>query len=103
MKPCGDCHVDPVKNNVDLKSIDIDKVMAAHLSVGGMGCENCAARVRNSFLLLDGVLTARVDLDEGIAVVVYDPGKVTPHRLLRTVRESRKDDKHRYWPNLVSL
>ena len=103
MKPCGDCGVEPVTNNVNPKTIDFNKVTVAHLSIEGMGCEHCATRVRNSFLLMDGVLTARVDLDEGIAVVVYDPEKVTPHRLLSAVRESGRDGKHGYWPNLLSL
>ena len=103
MIPCGDCHVDAISRNVDLTSIDIEGVKVAYLSVEGMGCANCATRVRNGFLRLNGFLAASVSLEEESAVVAYDPREVTLRQLLRAVNKSGTGGKHRYWPNLLSV
>jgi Cu+-exporting ATPase len=103
MIPCGDCHVDAISRNVDLTSIDIEGVKVAYLSVEGMGCANCATRVRNGVLRLNGFLAASVSLEEESAVVAYDPREVTLQQLLRAVNKSGTGGKHRYWPNLLSV
>lgn len=102
MIPCGDCHVDAISSNVDLTSIDIQGVKVAYLSVEGMGCENCATRVRNGILRLEGVLLARVELEDQFASVIFDPTKVTRQQLLQAVSKSAMDGKHRYWASLLS-
>ncbi len=103
MKPCGDCHADPIPISVDLKTLNIDKLKVALLSVGGMGCQNCATRVRNSVLIIDGIITAHVDLEEETAMVLYDPEKVMPHHLLRAISAAGNDGKHSYWPSILSV
>ena len=62
MKPCGDCKVDPIEKNVDLKYIDTDKVKVAYLSVEEWAAEHCVTRVRNSLLLSRWRTGCTVDL-----------------------------------------
>lgn len=103
MKPCGDCVVEPIERKIDLSSVSFEKLVVAHLEVGGMGCRNCAIRVRNSLVWLEGVFLAQVDLEEEKAQVAFDPDIVSPDKLLMAVSIPGSDGKHRYWPNLISM
>jgi hypothetical protein len=51
------CHVDPVQKTPTVE--ERQKVQTILLIVRGMGCPNCAARVRNSLLALNGVIDAK--------------------------------------------
>ncbi len=46
------------------------------ISVEGMHCVKCAAKVENALKALDGVKKAKVDLDKKSVSVVYDSAKV---------------------------
>jgi Cu+-exporting ATPase len=43
------------------------------LSIGGMGCAGCCARIEKALLQLNGIKSASVDLASQKAKVVYDP------------------------------
>jgi Cu+-exporting ATPase len=43
------------------------------LSIGGMGCAACCARIEKALLQLNGIKSASVDLASEKAAVVYDP------------------------------
>lgn len=88
------CHVEPISKIPTAE--EGRKVRAAFLEVWGMGCSNCAARVRNSLLLLEGVLDAYVDHLEGQAKVVYNPDFVTIQDLLEAVQRAGGDGRHEY-------
>jgi copper chaperone CopZ len=45
----------------------------ALLTVQGMGCPNCAARVYNSLIALHGITNVRVDYLTGSAQVTFNP------------------------------
>src|SRR3990172_12839401 len=62
------CYVEPAQKIVTDE--ERQKVEMALLTVWGMGCPNCAARVRNSLLSLRGVVDVCVDHTVGIAGVV---------------------------------
>jgi copper chaperone CopZ len=57
----------------------------ATLTIGGMHCPACSARVTKALTALPGVQAAEVSLEEHRAVVTYDPGKVTPELLRQAV------------------
>lgn len=93
------CHVDPVEKALDRQSIK--SAVAAYLLVGGMGCVNCATRVRNSLISLDGVIAADVELEQGVAAAAYDPEQVTTDDLLQAVAQAGNDGRHHYVARLI--
>lgn len=93
------CHVDPVEKSFDRRAIE--SAEAAYLLVGGMGCPNCANRVRNGLLGLDGVLAAYVQLEQGLAAAAYDPSRVTTQDLIRAVAQAGNDGRHHYFAQII--
>jgi copper chaperone CopZ len=88
------CHVEPIQKTVlesALKNAD-----TTLLAVSGMGCPNCAARVRNGLISLDGVHQADIDLDMGLVEVYFDGGKVAPEMLIEAVAGAGNDGRHHY-------
>jgi copper chaperone CopZ len=62
-----------------------DGAARATLRIDGLLCSACAANVRGRLERLDGVSSARVDLDRGEACVDYDPARATPDALVAAV------------------
>ncbi|HKY83540.1 MAG TPA: heavy metal-associated domain-containing protein, partial [Anaerolineales bacterium] len=73
----------------------------ALLAVDGMGCPNCVNRVRNSLLLVYGVVSASVELDPGRAEVVFNPRLVQPIHLKHAVTAAGGDGRHEYRAYLI--
>lgn len=88
------CDVEPFKKPVDRKALSTAE--AAFLTVAGMGCPNCATRVRNALLRLDGVLYADVFLARGMATVAYRPEQVTTSDLVLAVANAGGGGRHDY-------
>jgi len=57
------------------------------LEIGGMTCASCASRIEKSLNKLDGV-EASVNYATEEASVSFDPGRVAPEDILRTVAET---------------
>jgi copper chaperone CopZ len=93
------CHVEPVEKSFDRQAIE--SAEAAYLLVGGMGCQNCAMRVRNGLLSLAGVLAAEIELGQGLAAVAFDPGRLTIEDLIQAVAQSGNDGHHHYDAQLI--
>lgn len=93
------CHVDPLEKPLDEAALA--KAMAAYLAVWGMGCPRCAMRVRNGLLSLEHVLFADVFLEKGLAIVAYDPERVTPDDLMMAVTLAGNDGRHNYRARVV--
>lgn len=74
---------------------------AAVLRVSGMGCGNCAHRVRNSLLRLPGVLAARVDLQEGLVRVNFSSESTELQQMLDAVAGAGNGGHHQYRASLV--
>lgn len=68
----------------------------ARLAIEGMGCRNCVARVYNALVSLAGVGAAEVWLDPPIAIVRYDPGRVTVSQMLLAVWNAGVAGHHQY-------
>lgn len=93
------CHVEPVEKAVTVQ--EIEEADRAFLAVGGMGCPNCAARVHNGLLALDGVYRADVSLEFAMADVLYDSQKISTDALIEAVRRAGNDGQHEYHAALI--
>jgi copper chaperone CopZ len=60
----------------------------AVLRIDGLVCSACAVRVRSRLEDVDGVSSARVDLERGEARVVYDATYATPEALVAAVESA---------------
>lgn len=60
-------------------------VKTTTLGVSGMTCGACSTSVRVVLKKLDGVIEAKVSLEEKKAVVTYDPVKVSPDKMVETI------------------
>ncbi len=65
-----------------------DQPATARLSIDGMHCPACAARVTKALASLPGVQQAQVSLEDRQATVIYQPAAVTPAALQQAVTEA---------------
>lgn len=96
----GDCHVEPLEKTVCAE--DFSEAELATLAVWGMGCVNCANRVHNGPLGLDGVVSAAIDQERGLAFVDYMPTRATLHELKLAVAAAGNDGRHNYRAVVIS-
>lgn len=95
------CHVEPIYKNT-ASADQIQKADRVTLAIWGMGCENCATRVRNSLLALDGVYGVDVYLNMALAEVSYDNSKVSTDILVNAVAKAGNDGRHEYRAQLLT-
>jgi copper ion binding protein len=62
-----------------------EKKLNATLSVEGMHCNHCKARVENAIKAVKGVKAVTVSLDTASAEIVYAEGKTTPEAVAEAV------------------
>lgn len=94
------CHVEPIQK---ITTEDEQKTAElALLAVSGMGCPNCANRVRNSILALYGVVDTYVDYAAGIAQVSFNPNIATIDDLIIAVNSAGRDGRHAYGAKLLA-
>jgi len=94
------CYVEPAQKIVTDE--ERQKVEMVLLTVWGMGCPNCAARVCNSLLSLKGVVNAYVDHTAGIAGVAFNPEMANVEALSSAVVRAGNDGRHEYGTRLLS-
>ena len=94
------CHVEEVEKQIDPKALESAEV--AWLDITGMGCENCARRVRNGLLSLNGVLRADVDPGRRVAKVSFNPHEVKVEQLPIAVAEAGRASNHNYFATLLA-
>lgn len=58
------------------------------LNVTGMTCNHCVSTVKGALEDVEGVRSARVDLDGGKALVDYDDAKTSPRELATTIADA---------------
>lgn len=88
------CYVEPIASITTADEPTEARII--RLMVSGMGCANCATRVRNNLVRLDGVVSADVDWQSGLTFVDYIPARVTPDDLLRAVAQAGDGVRHQY-------
>lgn len=94
MRHEADCHVDPLE--ADATPRDLETAIRIDLAVAGMGCPNCAARVRNGLLRGEGVLEAEVSHRTSLARVWYEADRTDPDGLCRAVARASEGTHHDY-------
>ena len=95
------CYVEPINKNM-ASADQLQKADRATLVVWGMGCENCATRVRNSLLALEGVYGVDVYLDMALAEVSYDRERISANELVTAVSRAGNDGRHQYRAELIA-
>ncbi len=88
------CHVDPIQKTPT--HAELATLQTTFLAIQGMGCPNCAARVRNSLLSLNGVVEAEVSHLIGAARVEFNPDLTTLAALVDAVAQAGGDGRHEY-------
>lgn len=88
------CHVEPQSRTVT--PAEYEKTEVAMLTVAGMGCPNCAARVRNSLIALYGVTDAIVDHTTNLAEVTLNADLVDRIALVDAVAQAGRGNGHAY-------
>ncbi|RME80217.1 MAG: heavy-metal-associated domain-containing protein [Caldilineae bacterium] len=97
----SDCYVPPLEKQVDAS--DITHAYSAFLVVRGMGCPNCARRVHNSLLQLDGVYAVEIDLERALAHVLFNPSRTPVGALATAVAAAGNDGRHHYSAQLLGV
>jgi len=94
------CYVEPIpKTALDHVIQNADRIL---LSISGMGCQNCAALVRNSLVSLEGVHDAEVLLNMQMAEIYFDENKVSAVVLIQAVAGAGNDSRHRYQAQVIT-
>lgn len=88
------CDVEPVQKTAT--SEEREMVRRILLTVRGMGCPNCAMRVHNSLVALNGVVNAYVDHVTGTAEVEFNSQMVAVPALVGAVAKAGNDGRHEY-------
>ena len=88
------CHVEPVEKIATAE--ECQTIETVTLTVWGMGCPNCANRVRNSLISLRGVVGAYVDHTAGLAQVAFNPDLAPVEALIGAVARAGGDGRHEY-------
>lgn len=58
------------------------------LNISGMTCNHCVSTVQHALDNVQGVRSARVDLDSGTAVVDYDDARADPREIATAVADA---------------
>lgn len=90
----ANCHVEPAQKTATTE--ENQNLTTVTLTVFGMGCPNCAIRVRNGLLALNGVVHAQVSHATGRAIVEANAQMVTPADLVRAVFQTGQACGHEY-------
>ena len=94
------CRVDPIEKTASAE--ELQSLERSLFSVEGMGCPNCAARVRNSLLSLHGVVEANILLELEIADVAFNPSLAGVPALIEAVMWAGGDGQHTYRAQVVN-
>jgi len=73
------------KNDSKRNSSDIDKSTSVYISIDGMTCMSCVNRIENTLKNESGVYQASVNLSNQIASIIYNPDKLNPEDLSKTI------------------
>lgn len=95
------CYVEPLYKNMPSMG-QIQNAKQLNLYVSGMGCPNCATRVHNKLIAMDGVFGVDVYLQMALAIVIYDTSVLSPDQLIMAVAQAGNDGKHDYCAQLLT-
>ena len=94
-----DCHVERLEKPYDREAVE--NAVTTYLRIQGMGCPNCAMRVRNGLLSLEGVYAVKIELERGLAAIVYNSESVITDDLIQAVASASNDGRHNYVARVI--
>lgn len=95
MQHVTECHVEPIEGTAG--SADLDEAVQYTLALAGLGCPNCANRVRNALLRNPGVIEVEIDVQGAIGHVWCRPDSPpTETDLVKAVVGASRGTHHRY-------
>ena len=96
------CYVEPIYKNMP-STEQLQNAQQLTLVVSGMGCPNCATRVHNKLVSLEGVYGVDVYLHMALAVVIFDRNKLSASQLITAVSQAGNDGRHEYRAELIPV
>lgn len=75
------------QNNTDTQGDGSEDQAAFRMKIGGMSCSFCTSTIDKAYSRIDGVYEVGVSLAHEEGLVKYDPSKVTPEQLRRTLEQ----------------
>lgn len=75
---------------------------AVRLRIDGMGCTQCAERIRLGLVACPGVRGARVELGSATASVVFDPSRLSVEQVMEIIERIGTTTGHAYTAAPVS-
>jgi copper chaperone CopZ len=96
------CYVEPIYKNMP-STVQLQNAQQLTLVVSGMGCPNCATRVHNKLVSLEGVYGVDVYLHMALAVVIFDRNKLSTSQLITAVSQAGNDGRHEYRAELIPV
>lgn len=94
-----DCHVEPVQKTPSSEEMESSEMI--FLSVQIMGCRNCANRVQNSLIQIEGVIDAEVSHTAEIAEIYYNPELTNQAALVEAVARAGRNGRHEYQAQIL--
>jgi heavy metal translocating P-type ATPase len=73
--------------STDTRVLESDDQAAFRMKIGGMSCSFCTSTIDKAYSRIDGVHEVGVSLAHEEGLVRYDPSKVTPDELRRTLED----------------
>ena len=73
--------------STDTEATDTSGQAAFRMKIGGMSCSFCTSTIDKAYARIDGVYEVGVSLAHEEGLVKYDPNKVTPDELRRTLED----------------
>ncbi len=64
-----------------------ERLARVQLTISGMTCDKCGARVEAAFKAIPGVRSVTVSFEKGEAIVEYDPARMKTDQLVEAVRK----------------
>ncbi|MGK7312495.1 MAG: heavy-metal-associated domain-containing protein [Candidatus Longimicrobiales bacterium M2_2A_002] len=72
------------------------------LAINGMGCVNCANRIHNALITLDGVGQVFIDHRTGQGAVYYNPDRLSTDEIVGRIAFAGGASGHRYQAEVVA-
>ncbi|GMQ94543.1 MAG: heavy metal translocating P-type ATPase [Acidimicrobiia bacterium] len=73
--------------HIETEPVDKSGQAAFRMKIGGMSCSFCTSTIDKAYARIDGVYEVGVSLAHEEGLIKYDPSKVTPEKLRRTLEE----------------
>lgn len=86
--------IQQIADMIEECGFDVPTLLSLHLSVTGMTCNSCVKAVTNACSQLEGLDHIKVDLENGEAMIDYQPMLLSAKRIMETIEECGFDVAH---------